>query len=220
MTELSSDAPHDDSTQDDPYRSPESIDSQSDERRSARPGALTAICVLALLLGGLGIVFGLGGFVLTELGVGGGPTGDKEMDKIKKTVDEVQSQYLGISIAMALIHVPVALLLVLGGVQGLRLRPSAGVLLFAAFVGAIVFEIARAAAYTVVQLATIDAVNDEIHLLSGDGASATFKAIMYATMGCSGVYLTGKLVLYGWAAFYVRKPKVRSLFKSQDSPAP
>ena len=34
------------------------------------------------------------------------------------------------------------------------------------------------------------------------------------------VAVVGKLVLYIWAVYYVQTPKVRSLFQSQDSPAP
>lgn len=208
---------------DDPYRSPQAMDQPAiaGSPAAVRPGALTAICVLAIILGSLGLLFacfGVGGLLLqdqlSELGATGRQSpSDKQLEEIQKTINEVQKKYTTVNLAVTVVHFPVAILLIVGGIQALKLRAGGRKMLFAALIGALVFEVARGVVTAIVQVATIGAANVEIRKLSGGNSAAMFQTIMYLTIGCTGALLLAKLILYGWAATYVNKPSIRSLYE-------
>src|SRR6188474_1546783 len=109
----------------DPYRPPDEI--LAEPVRSGRPGVLTTICVLAIVLGALGVCSAL--FTSVALVVGkqlqqamqpqAQPGVNNEMLKIQKEMQDeinaVNDQYFPVNILFALTHIVVAALLLVGG---------------------------------------------------------------------------------------------------------
>ena len=122
----------------DPYKSPEySLDpalSPGHRPLSGRPGVLTAICVIAIVLGGLGLGTGLlavvslvGGEAI-QAAIPDNPGMDEEMKKIQTEMEQemqaVTDRYWGYHAVFLLGHFAVATGLLAGGIMAIKMNPK------------------------------------------------------------------------------------------------
>jgi hypothetical protein len=135
-----------------------------------RPGRLTAVCVIAIVLGGLGLFTSLGGLAglafrdkLERLanqqqqlppGMANSMLKDQmEMQKkVNKAAQDVSHRHTGSNGAVLVFNLMFAVSLLVGGTMTLRLNPAACKFLVVVFVAAIAFEIVRSIGLAFTQL--------------------------------------------------------------------
>jgi hypothetical protein len=130
-----------------------------------RPGGLTAICVLAIVLGALGLIMGCFGAVSQAFakqmqnslaGIQG--AGNAEVVELQKEMNakmlETANKHAVLNKILVVVQLAVAGSLLAGGILSLQLRPFGRTLLLSAFIAAIVFELVRLFPTIEVQRAT------------------------------------------------------------------
>ena len=129
-----------------------------------RPGGLIAVCVIAIVLGGLGLcgsLFGLVALVaqpslqkaFTLPQQPGMPNRfAKTQNEMQEKIQAVAGRYRGVSLGVSLLKAVFSVSLLLGGIMAMKLNPKAGSFLVAVFAAVIVFEILAAVVTVVVQL--------------------------------------------------------------------
>ena len=199
-----------------------------------RPGGLTAVCVIAIVLGGLGLcgsVLGLGSlafqdkiekFSMQQQTPAGMPDGilknQMEMQKkMQQKMMEVTHRYRGITLGTTLLNLLFATSLLVGGIMTMKLNPTGRTFLVTVFLAVIVFEIVRLVITVFMQLDMAAAMTAAFQ----GGAGANQGAALLATsmkvgtfigMGIGLVMALGKIVFYGIGASYLGRQKIRQLF--------
>jgi hypothetical protein len=228
-----------------PYESPVPVASSSDGmpplgRR--RPGGLTAIAVIAIILGSLGLIgslFGLASFALQPVlrsaftlpaGLANDPAMKAQRDMQREMQEKMQAvtdRYAPFTVGFAVINLFLAGSLLLGGIWILKIQPKGYAVLTYAFLIAIIFEIIRAIVQTFMQveLGTVMAsIMPEMMKAAGpkagQGAAQGAEFIAMATkIGIAvGVVFAivpvlAKLVYYIIGVVYLRRPQIRQLFE-------
>ena len=145
---------------------------------NARPGWLTAVCIIALALGGLGLLGSIFGavslfagprlqssFQKISFGIPNGPQGKlppnfEEMqelqEKLQGEILEIQRPWMTINLSLMIVNLVLSGCLLYGGIQGLQLAPSARTWLMGAFAAAILFELVRLVPTIGIQIATTE----------------------------------------------------------------
>lgn len=222
-----------------PYRPPQSFgNSTSDDSLRRRPGGLTAICVIAIILGSLGLaasVLGLGSMAakswINEAFLIKPPK-DGKIDKafeaqmeMQARMNQVTDRYAGFTLGFALLNVVIAGSLVTGGILALKLHPNGRKLLIAAFTTAIVFELLRAIMNVCMQLEMSEIMYDSMSRMmrasappgaGPEGAAITAAAMkvgVYIGIGITLVMVLAKLIYYAIGTQYLQRPNVRELLK-------
>ncbi|MDX1944999.1 MAG: hypothetical protein SFU86_06300 [Pirellulaceae bacterium] len=220
----------------DPYRSPTLPDAPyAATGGSRRPGWLTALCVVCIVLGALGVtsgLFGVAGAALGEtlqkaMSPKNPPGATDEMQQLSQQfqdqMNDVQQRFFAGILGAAIARIFVAGFLLFGGLQGLGLKERGRKMLLAACLAAIVFELGHMILQTLVNMEMMNAFNTFLEGLSQSLASSpgragveTMLGIMRGAMvfGMVLQYLLvlGKLVVYGWGSLYLRRPNVRAVF--------
>lgn len=123
------------------------------------PVWLKVVCIVSIVLGALGLLMAATGLIgqwkaedwqkstaklMEAVQAGGVPPQIKELQQemMDQTI-AVQRRWLPINVAVSTVHLLVAAVLLAGGIQALRLKPSGRKLLLAALSLAIVFEVVR-----------------------------------------------------------------------------
>ena len=228
----------------DPYRSPSLPEGPIQPVVSGgRPGWLTALCVLAIVLGALGLINVLmstagllaGQYMQKAMRVQQNPGVSQEMqDAQNKMQDEmyaVQRKYWWpIAIAL-LLRAGVALLLLVGGIRALGMSEAGRQLLLIAFGVALPFELAHAILQTIIMLENMTAMHGFAEALSNempkDGPpqmQGFIQTVMQGTLIVSLVFMylwaLVKCGLYLWGLLYLRRDRIKALFQASTNPQP
>jgi hypothetical protein len=199
-----------------------------------RPGGLTAVCVIAIVLGGLGLcasLFGLASLAFqdkiekfsmqqqTPPGMPNGVLKDQmEMQKkMQQKMMEVTHRYRGVTLGTTLLNLLCATSLLVGGIMTMKLNPTGRSFLVMVFVAVIVFEIVRLVIMVFMQLDMAAAMTAAFQGGPSNQAAAFLATSMkigtFVGMGIGFVMALGKIVFYGIGASYLGRPKVRQLFE-------
>lgn len=225
------------------YRPQQSFgDSTSGDSRR-RPGGLNAICVIAIILGGLGLaasMFGLcamaakpwmnNAFIMQQQSGEADTMRDAQLLAQEKA-EEVTSRYAGFNLGFFLLNVVIGGSLLTGGILALKLNPKGIQLLIIAFTTAIVFEILRAVLQTFMQLEMAEVVPDSMSRMMqataprrGSGAAegaavaAVFmKICVYVGLAFTLAFALAKVIFYAIGTRYLQRPNIRQLFKQPEA---
>jgi hypothetical protein len=211
--------------------------------RKKKPGGLVAVCVIAMVLGGLLTCTGLFtsvGLVTSQFLSNGqqglfdgaaeqGKGSDKEaLESVQQMQERMRSQqrkWFVPQLAIATIHLLLAVSLVVGGAMGMGLMPAGRSLILTACSIGIGFELLRTAFEIFVQSQSMEAMRDSMQEMaqSGSGAEVPMDQFMNLGMGFSiamaACFAVVKLGYYIPAIVYLRRPHVRSLFTAGPSAA-
>jgi hypothetical protein len=137
-----------------------------------RPGGLTAVCVIAIVLGSLGLCSTLLGFA----GLAAGPWMQKMIERqhrmgmnnpandaqleMQKKMQAVNDRHWGSNLGFMLANMVLAGGLLAGGITALGLAPKARKLLLAVFLAAIAFVIVRAIVHVSMQMEMATIISD------------------------------------------------------------
>jgi hypothetical protein len=211
-----------------------SSDFHEGPERRGRPGALTAICVLAIVFGALGLLGGVAGLAsqlfssrIQEAVVAGqagatGPAADIRKDMITRTT-EITKKYSPIMIPLAIVKILVEGALLVGGILALGFKPSgrsllAGVLLAALILDAIQF-VPTFMAQREAQAVAAELMPQIMAAQTGPNStpmpfdmSSMMSGIGTITLVLGLAWLAVKIVLYILGMRYLKRPDVMALF--------
>jgi hypothetical protein len=219
-----------------PYKSPEfsqQPDAQLATTATRRPGGLTAICVIAVILGVLGLIFTCFGMVTLMAGPAmqsamtpSFPGESQEVRELNEEMNEktqaLWRQYFVPNMAFYLVNLAVAICLVVGGVKGLKVKPEGRPLLIGTFCGALIFELLRTPYLLYVQMQAV-AIQQEylpkIMEASAQGAPVAINADAFVTLmkvvgyAMIVIFMLVKGAFYAVGAGYMTRPGIKSLFE-------
>lgn len=199
-----------------------------------RPGGVTLVGVLAIVLGVMGIFGGCGGaaaLLLNPLMQGalqpppGAPPFQRAQAELNAEIMGVnQNHMIPLSISLVGLTV-VAIWLTVGGIQTLRMRPQGRVILLYGFLATILFEVVRSGHMLVMQLEMLPIYEEfrnriarEISDRSQLAGLQTMLNLMQAAVIFGIVIGIGwvviKVVVYGLCARYLSKPEIIDKFEN------
>ena len=212
-----------------------------DVPRARRPGGLTAICVIGIVLGSLGVLGSLAGIAGLVAGPRlqeammppAGPGGNKSIEiqrTMQKKMQAVTDRYRWPNGAFALMNLGLATSMLAGAVMALKRGPKARALLITVFAVAIPFEILRTVVLAFMQWETSAVVSDMLPRMmavpapvngpqaqqAAAMASAVAKASVVAGIAFLVIFSVAKLSYYAIGWFYLRRPVVRHWFSGAD----
>lgn len=226
-----------------PYRSAQSFGDSTPGDSRRRPGGLNAICVIAIILGGLGLASSMLGlcamaakpwmnnaFILPEQ-VG---KVDKARDaqlEMQQKIELVTDRYAGFNLGFLLLNVVIGGSLFTGGILALKLNPKGSRLLIAAFTTAIVFEILRAVLQIFMQIEMAEVMYDSMSRMmqatapqngavAAEGAAATavfMKIGVYIGLAFTLTFALAKVIFYAISTRYLHRPNIRQLFTQPEA---
>jgi hypothetical protein len=209
-----------------------------------RPGGLTAVCIIAIVLGCLGMLTGAASLV-TNLAANqvqqfqaawGAAGATNEAVKVQSEMNAktaaIMNRFRLVNVLLSLSQLVLCGVLIAGGSRALRLDERGRKLLWVACGLAILFELTRAVPTVLMQLENMALMEDYFPRLmkasipksQADqvGAFAEMMARFSLIMGW--VVLLGwmflKLAFFGSAFHYLSRPKTRSLYRSKPAKAP
>jgi len=227
----------------DPYRSPSLPEGvYSGPRPVGRPGWLSFLCVLSIVLGALGLMnslFGTIGMVagprfqrlMADQPRPGMPDDLKEaQEKMQTDMYKIQTKYiwpLGISIVLRLV---VCGLLLVGGIRCLNMLEPGRKLLIIACSVALVFDLLQAILQMVITVENMTVMNEFMETMATRTQNgpkeleAVMKAvssfIRFFSLGLICVIALAKIGFYIFGVLYLQKPQIMALFKTEESPSP
>jgi hypothetical protein len=222
----------------DPYRSPSLPEGPYEGVPAAgRPGLLTTLCVLCIVLGALGLMnsaLGTAGAIggsrlqaaIQPKTSAGLPPGMKQaQDDFQDDLNAVQRKYFWATVPALAFRFLAGLLLLIGGIRSLALSESGRKLLLVACAVALVFELGHAILQSVVSLEMMTAVNSYVEKLTSsmnqqNNAPPGFQKMMQTIVHGSilgGIIVSylislGKIALYVFGLIYLRTNPIRGLF--------
>lgn len=201
-----------------------------------RPGGLTAICIIALVLGALGVLTGCSGVGMALVGnqvqqwqqkfstMGSpAPVRDVQTEMNLQSI-RIFNRYRVVNLILAVCQLLIVGALIGGAIQTLRSREMGRRLLVFGCLAAIGWEVVRAVPHTLMQLENTAMMEEymprmmEAQAPGGQAAQMAEFARMIAhfstIMGWVIFFgwLMMKLAFYGVAARYLTRPKIKSLF--------
>jgi hypothetical protein len=207
-----------------------------------RPGGLTAVCIIAIVLGGLGILgalqaFGsvaLQGVMQKTFSMPPQPGMTKDFAKVQKAQEEMQTalqdvghKYLGFTLGAAALNMAISACLLIGGIMLLKMNPKMRTFMIAVFAVAIVYAIANAVVMVRLQTDMGDAMAKTMPKMmvaagpknapgAQEGAAfvASFaRAWIYVVIGFGLLWALFNVVFYAVGARYLCRPTIRQLFE-------
>jgi hypothetical protein len=200
-----------------------------------RPGGLTAICVIAIILGCLSTCGTLYGYAGAAAGPmmqswqqqlqqqGGGAPGFDEMQQAQTEMMEALRPYTWVGLGFSTIGMLVALALLIGAALVLAGKPIGGTIVVPLFGVAIAYEVLQAAAQVWMQIQTQEVVGRYMSRImsmsqTGTAPPPELDSMMSGIMGASMIvgicfavgWALAKITYYGWSIAYLRKPEVRA----------
>lgn len=231
-----------DSASVDPYRSPvlpETPYSAGSGKR--KPGWLTAVCVICLVLGLLGFFNGMLGLGITIFNSqlqqvfnppgarkGMAPELEKFQQRIQDETKAIQEQFFVPTLISVLLKAVVSALLFLGGLLTLTLKPAGRKLLVLACVMALLFELGISVLQGVVYMETLAVYNQLIDgfvqelkrqngAFAGQAFTSVMQAVLYASMAMFFLIQFVKIGFFYWSANYLRRPIIVALFTAREN---
>jgi len=222
----------------DPYRSPTLPEGPyAGKQTTGKPGWLTALCVICIVLGALGLINAIlgtaaelaGPYFQAMLSPRGGPGMPADLQQAQQdlmdAVNAVKRKYFVLTLAFLGFRFVAAGLLLYGGLRCLSLRESGRKLLIAACAVALLFEFSQMIAQSVVTLQSLTEMNSASErfqsALANGNTPPGLQAVMKWTMRISMIlpivlmygmaFLKGGVFLFGLS--YLRRPHIKALFK-------
>ena len=207
-----------------------------------RPGWLTAMCVISIVLGSLGIIGGLSGVVGLAMqsrtqqinsmfmppGPAGGPQAKmKELqEEMQQAIQPVIKRWNPFSYVLILFRLVQGGMLVAGGIMTIGLKPTGRSLLTAVLLVSIPIDLAQAALQAVIQHQTMAVVGSFMPRMMEASAppgkplpagvsNMTTTMMNVAAIGMivfTVVWVGVKIGFYISSALYLRRPAIVSLF--------
>jgi hypothetical protein len=222
---------YDDSASDMTPVTPEGVTTSA----GGRPGGLTVICVLAIILGGLGLLTGCFGLVsqafTTQMqqAVAGMQPGNLPGAEVQKEMNArilaVANRYKWVSLPLMAVKIFVEAALLAAAVMAWGLNPRGWSWLHGALIATIIFETVHAVPQVLVQLETRAVMNEMMPKMMAaqhgrnqappgmeNFMSSVFSAATLVSLIFILIWLVGKIVFYVIGIRYLRKPDVRALF--------
>ena len=205
--------------------------------RAPRPGGVTVIGVLAIILGLLGVLGGCIGGVsiflnpMIQNAVAPGPNAnpvEKAQAEMNAQISAIGERYIVPNVILMLVWFVLAGALTFGGIQLLRVRPGAATLLYYTFMGLIVFELLRTVFGVFIQLQMFPVIEEFTKRIIREGPAGNpaigqtmasvmrFSTIIGLIFGIAWPLV--KIIVYGFSMRYLAKPNVAALFVPQDRP--
>ena len=201
-----------------------------------RPGGLTAVCIIAIVLGGLGIFASLSAFTMSLVGnqvqqfqqqfaaAGSPPEVQQVQAEMNAETMRIANRFRLANVGISLTHLVVAGCLLLGGIWALQLKEKGRRLLWAVCLVAIVFELARSVPNVLMQMENAALMEEYMPRLMqaqtpGDQDAqvaefgrmfARFSMIMGWVIFAG--WLSLKLVFFAVAARYLWSPRVKAIY--------
>ena len=210
---------------------------------SQRPGGLTAICILAIVLGAFGALFGVGGLMavafqgpMQEAMSKLQPQENEEVARAQRQIAEEAQEFAQRHVVrnalFAVARLLVASCLLAGGILSLRLHPYGRKVLLAAFAAGIVFEIAQIwpnlEAIPVTQRAvqlSLQAQQKQMAKGAKAGDMEAMGRVMGKAMAAMQIVMIAGMVLakagfYAFGLWYLTRPHTAALFVRPTNPDP
>jgi hypothetical protein len=231
----------------DPYRSPTLPEgAYAGVAPTGKPQLLSAVCVICLVLGGLGLMNSVLGATQAALGsklqqwfqpkAGAGipPEMQKAQDEFQAEINAVEKRYWTPMIVSLSFRFLAASLLLVGGILALGMKEAGRKLLIAACVIALCFELGHAILQSVVNTEMMTAVNSYVDgmlesMPRGRGGGPP-KNIVQTVQTITRVSIMAGLAMFyllvaikaGFYLFsfvYLQKPHIQALFADKILPA-
>ena len=209
-----------------------------------RPGGLTAICVIAIVLGAMGFMSSgmnglnlLFGKQLQEMVAGIGGMQNKKMMKAQEemydAIWEINDRFIVPSVFLASSQFALAIALMFGGLKTLKLRAIGRKVLLIAVSLVVVFELVQLGLFAMIQLEMMPVMDVYMSRVlegapgGGPGGQKAAQTIAKFSMIAGFIMQAGwmlvKLIFLGLAIWYLRSQRIRLLFQdkaSSDQPQP
>jgi hypothetical protein len=227
----------------DPYRSPTLPETPYAAPSSGRPGWLTTLCVLCIVLGALGMINAAFG----ALGLAGGKAIQKMVqpkgantglpqamqdaqDKFQNDMYAVQDKYFWLLVPTTAIRFFVALYLLVGAIRALSLKEKGRQMLLTACVVALVFEVISSIGSSFIVMENLTITNLYIEQITTSMPADKEKAVHVAklvgtvtraigvvTLVLAGVVVLLKVALYIFGLVYLQKPHIQAVYQRSGS---
>ena len=218
-----------------PYAAPH-FDQTYQPATGRRPGLLTAICVIAIILGGFGLLSSLGGLVsaiflpwiqstFSTPATGSGPM--QVQAEMQGEMNKVTTKFRPVNIALAVLQFPITVGLLVGGFMSLSGKQRGRKLLLGGCLAAIGFIVIQTIFALIMQWQTAEVMTNYMPKLiasqpgGAGGANSQAAQQMVTSMMSAGVYLgialviiiaVVKLIYFGLSAAYLNKSQTRAFF--------
>ena len=215
-----------------PYAAPMPIE-MVQSKSGRRPGALTAICVIAIILGGLGLLTSVGGLVsqiflpwiqstFSTPATGSGPM--QVQAEMQGEMNQVGSKFRAVNIVLAAAQLPLTICLLAGGIMALNGKRLGRKILAGACLAAIAFVVAHTVVAMIVQWQTVGVMSrfmPKMIAAQPGGANVQQAEQMVTTImsisGYVGMAIVGaialtKLIYYGLSVAYLNRQSTRAFF--------
>ena len=215
-----------------------SYDTYSDPAPRVRPGALTLICVLAIVFGALGLLSGCIGLIsqlasstiqqsITAGQAGAsGEAAELQREFLSKTM-AITAKYNAAMIPLTVLKILVDITLLIGGIMALGMKPTGRSLLSKALLGALIVEsILYVPTFMIQREAQAVAAQYMPKIMAAQGANAAppgldmstmMSGIGTVTLAFGVIWLVAKIVLYILGLRYLATPKMDVLFSGSGS---
>jgi hypothetical protein len=205
--------------------------------RAKRPGGLTAICIIAIVLGALGLLASLKAlagvafqqaaseaFVMQQQ-PGVSPEFVEANNKMQQEALEVTHRFWGLTAGVALANLAISAGLLAGAILMLKMNDKARGFLVAVLAVAILFEVIQACVYVFMQLQLAPILSESMPTMMKSSVPAgqpgaqqiaemgtvVAKAAIFAGIAFQMVFGLAKLIYYAVATRYLCKPRIRAL---------
>jgi hypothetical protein len=208
------------------------------ETKPQRPGGLTALCILAIVLGAFGVLSGLGGIaaaalqgpmqnMVAQLQPQQGKEAARVQQQIADESREFAQRHIVRNTLFSLARLFVASCLLAGGILTLRLHPQGRKILIVAFSAGIVFELAQI--WPMVEVIPFTQRTMQLTMeaqqkgMPGKGQNAEdaaammrimVKAIAAMQVVMMAAMLLAKSGFYAFGLWYLTRPRISTLFIS------
>lgn len=224
------------------YQSPDYAVAAADAAHAAkRPGGLTAICVIAIILGVLGVLAALiggGGLVVNKLfreqlakqqqPPPGFPQGMADAQKkMQEAIYAVADRYFIADVILLPIHGLISVFLIVAGAKAMTLVPEARTLFQGALIAALVMLVVTTIKGAVQQIEMFGVMDQFFKEMAGDmpGAGAQGKDVFVTAMRIGmiigAVFGFGwqfiLLLFYGLSLNYLSRPNIVALYAGKPT---
>ena len=227
----------------DAYQSPPalSVAPEAGPESAPKVGRIKAICIVTIVLGGLGLASALMGAVGLWAGqqmqaafsMPNQPGVPKRLQDLQRDMQRemqaVQNRFLIANLVLLTGHVIVASGLLAGGIQALRRRPSGRQTLVVACLAAIVFELIRGTVQSYIQVQAMSVMTRFFQAMMDVSMEEAANAAEWVAWGARvgmviGVlamifWILAKVVFYSFTVWYLRKPAVRQYLDTAEAAA-
>ena len=231
-----------------PYQPPQEFGQSAEDfdgpRR--RPSGLTAVCVISIIVGALGVLGALQtlgaaafqGAMQKSFSMPSQPGMSKDFAKVQKAQEEMQREiqavshkYLPFTCTAAVVNMAISVCLLVGGIMLMKMNPKVRTFMIAVFAVGIVYVMINSVIVVFVQLdmgAVMARVMPQMMVAAGPKGEpgAEQGAAFMATAAKIGIYI-GIAITLAWALFnlifyavgarYLSRPNIRRLFEQRPA---